>query len=32
MDGFTCPVCKAERPEEYHLDWCDYEGPEPEEE
>ena len=26
-----CPVCGADRPEEYHLDWCDYEGPEPEE-
>jgi hypothetical protein len=26
-----CPVCGAERPEEMHLDWCDYDGPEPEE-
>lgn len=26
-----CPVCGVERPEEHHLDWCDYDGPEPEE-
>jgi hypothetical protein len=25
-----CPICGADRPEEVHLDWCDYEGPEPE--
>jgi hypothetical protein len=31
MDNFTCPICKAERPEEHHLDWCTYEGPEPDE-
>jgi hypothetical protein len=29
--SFTCPICKVERPEEHHLDWCTYEGPEPEE-
>lgn len=27
MTGFTCPICKAERPEDVHLDWCTYEGP-----
>lgn len=27
--SFTCPICHAERPEEHHLDWCTYEGPEP---
>ena len=26
-----CPICGADRPEEVHLDWCTYEGPEPEE-
>jgi len=25
----TCPICKAERPDEYHADWCTYEGYEP---
>lgn len=25
-----CPVCGVERPEEMHLDWCTYDGPEPE--
>jgi hypothetical protein len=29
-DTMTCPICHAERPEEVHLDWCTYEGPEPE--
>ena len=24
---FICPVCHAERPDEIHLDWCDYDGP-----
>jgi hypothetical protein len=24
-----CRVCKADRPEEVHLDWCTYDGPEP---
>lgn len=23
-----CPICKASRPEEPHLDWCTYDGPE----
>ena len=27
MTGFKCPVCGAERPDEVHLDWCDYDGP-----
>jgi hypothetical protein len=27
----TCPICGAERPEEVHLDWCTYDGPEPDE-
>ena len=27
----VCPICGAERPEEMHLDWCTYDGPEPEE-
>lgn len=26
----VCPICGVERPEEVHLDWCTYEGPEPE--
>jgi hypothetical protein len=26
-----CPKCGADRPTEPHLDWCDYDGPEPEE-
>jgi hypothetical protein len=30
MSYFTCPICKVERPEEVHLDWCTYDGPEPE--
>ena len=25
-----CPICGADRPAEHHLDWCDYDGPEPE--
>lgn len=25
----TCPTCGVERPDEPHLDWCDYDGPEP---
>lgn len=25
-----CPICNADRPREIHLDWCTYEGPEPE--
>jgi hypothetical protein len=29
MEPFTCPICHAERPEEVHLDWCTYDGPEP---
>lgn len=24
-----CPRCGADRPDEVHLDWCDYDGPEP---
>jgi hypothetical protein len=28
----TCPICHVERPEEHHLDWCTYEGYEPEQE
>lgn len=28
MDEFTCPVCKVDRPDEPHLDWCDYDGDE----
>lgn len=31
-DFFICPVCKEERPTNPHLDWCDYDGPEIEEE
>ena len=27
MPDFTCPACGAQRPDEYHLDWCTYEGP-----
>lgn len=27
MEHFTCPTCRAERPDEYHLDWCTYAGP-----
>lgn len=26
-----CPICGVTRPDEPHLDWCDYDGPEPEE-
>lgn len=26
---WTCPICKAQRPEEVHLDSCTYDGPEP---
>jgi hypothetical protein len=33
MEPFICPICKANRSEhEPHLDWCTYEGYEPEEE
>jgi hypothetical protein len=28
--SYICPICKVERPEEVHLDWCTYDGPEPE--
>lgn len=28
--SFQCPICHAERPDEVHLDWCTYDGPEPE--
>lgn len=28
MNTFTCPICHVERPEEHHLDWCTYDGPE----
>lgn len=31
MDEFTCPVCGVERPEEMHLDWCNYNEDEEEE-
>jgi len=24
---FVCPECRANRPEDYHLDWCEYNGP-----
>lgn len=27
-----CPICKARRPEEMHLDWCTHEGVEPDDE
>jgi hypothetical protein len=27
-----CPKCGVNRPEEMHLDWCDYDGPEPDDE
>jgi len=27
MDEFDCPVCDAHRPDEVHLDWCTYAGP-----
>lgn len=27
----NCPICGAERPHEMHLDWCTYDGPEPDE-
>lgn len=27
-DWFICPICKVTRPEEHHLDWCTYDGPE----
>lgn len=27
MEPFTCPICRQPRPEEYHLEWCTYEGP-----
>lgn len=30
-NSFTCPVCGAERPRDPHLDWCNYEGPEDDE-
>ena len=30
MNTFTCPICSQPRPDEPHLDWCTYEGPEPE--
>lgn len=26
-----CPICQADRPAEPHLDWCTYDGPEPDE-
>jgi hypothetical protein len=27
MEPFICPVCRADRPRQVHLDWCTYEGP-----
>lgn len=27
-----CPICGVNRPEEMHHDWCDYDGPEPDDE
>lgn len=26
-----CPICGVDRPAEMHLDWCTYDGPEPDE-
>lgn len=26
-----CPICGVVRPTEMHLDWCTYDGPEPDE-
>lgn len=28
--GHYCPICGVDRPDEPHLDWCTYDGPEPE--
>jgi hypothetical protein len=28
---WKCPKCGVMRPEEQHLDWCDYDGPEDDE-
>jgi len=25
---FTCPRCGVDRPDEPHLEWCDYDGDE----
>jgi hypothetical protein len=27
MEDFICPICGVERPDEIHLDWCTYDGP-----